>query len=147
VTKADLQPASRFLTEGSAQVIIFTTSKTEPPQVDFLQQKGAQVYVMGERQVDMALSMQKLLDIGGQRLLVEGGGILIESHLRLKLIDEIYIYVAPLIFGGANVPTIVNGAGLSQEGTLHLQLITINRLGDGGALLQYLPLNKKNPCH
>ncbi len=39
------------------------------------------VYVLGEQQVDLALAMEKLVEIGVQRLLVEGGGILIESLL------------------------------------------------------------------
>lgn len=140
VTKASIQPGSRFLTDGPAQVIIFTTTQTDPSQVDSLQQQGVLVYVLGEQQVDLALAMQKLGEMGVQRLLVEGGGILIESLLRLQLIDEINIYIAPLIFGGASAPTFVNGPGLSLDEALHLQLIAINKLGDGGVLMHYLPV-------
>jgi 2,5-diamino-6-(ribosylamino)-4(3H)-pyrimidinone 5'-phosphate reductase len=139
VTKADLQPDSWFLTEGPAQVIIFTTSKTEPTQVDFLRRQGVLVFVLGEQQVDLPLAMEKLMEVGVQSLLVEGGGILIESLLRLQLIDEINIFVAPLIFGGATAPTYVNGPGLNLDEALRLQLIAINRLGDGGILMKYLP--------
>jgi len=141
VTKAIIQPGSRFLTDGPAQVIIFTTTQTDPSQVDSLQQQGVLVYVLGEQRVDLALAMQKLVEMSVQRLLVEGGGILIESLLRLQLIDEINIYIAPLIFGGASAPTFVNGPGLSLDEALHLQLIAVNKLGDGGILLKYLP------CH
>ena len=142
VTKADLRPDSRFLTEGPAQVIIFTTTQTDPSQVDSLQQQGVLVYVLGEQLVDLALAMEKLVEIGVQQLLVEGGGILIESLLRLQLIDEISIYIAPLIFGGASAPTFVNGPGLSLDEALHLQLIAVNKLGDGGILLKYLPYHE-----
>jgi len=142
VTKADLRPDSRFLTEGPAQVIIFTTTQTDPSQVDSLQQQGVLVYVLGEQLVDLALAMEKLVEIGVQQLLVEGGGILIESLLRLQLIDEINIYIAPLIFGGASAPTFVNGPGLSLDEALHLQLIAVNKLGDGGILLKYLPYHE-----
>lgn len=140
VTKAAIQPDSRFLTDGPAQLILFTTSQTEPTQVELLRQQGVLVYVLGEQQVDLALAMQKLLEMGVQRLLVEGGGILIESLLRLQLIDEINIYIAPLIFGGASAPTFVNGQGFSLDEALRLQLIAINKLGDGGVLLHYLPV-------
>ena len=142
VTKADLRPDSRFLTAGPAQVIIFTTSRTEPIQVDFLRHQGVLVFVIGEQQVDLALAMEKLVEVGVQSLLVEGGGILIESLLRLQLIDEINIFVAPLIFGGATAPTYVNGPGLNLDEAVRLQLIAINRLGDGGILLKYLPYHK-----
>jgi 2,5-diamino-6-(ribosylamino)-4(3H)-pyrimidinone 5'-phosphate reductase len=123
-------------------VIIFTTSRTEPIQVDFLRHQGVLVFVLGEQQVDLALAMEKLVEVGVQSLLVEGGGILIESLLRLQLIDEINIFVAPLIFGGATAPTYVNGPGLNLDEAVCLQLIAINRLGDGGILLKYLPNHK-----
>jgi len=140
VTKAAIQPDSRFLTDGPAQVILFTTSQTEPTQVELLRQQGVLVYVLGEQQVDLALALQKLGEMGVQRLLVEGGGILIEFLLRLQLIDEINIYIAPLIFGGASAPTFVNGQGFSLDEALRLQLIAINKLGDAGVLLHYLPV-------
>jgi 2,5-diamino-6-(ribosylamino)-4(3H)-pyrimidinone 5'-phosphate reductase len=139
VTKANLQPESRFLNEGSAQIVIFTTTQTNSEQLNFLRRYGVRVYMMGEQQVDLELAMYELAEIGIHRLLVEGGGILIESLLRLKLVNEIYIYVAPLLFGGANSPTFVNGAGWSQEEAIRLQLIETNRLGDGGVMLHYLP--------
>jgi len=142
VTRADLRPNSRFLNAGPAEVIIFTTSQTKPDQIDFLQRQGVKVYVLGEQQVNLLLAMQKLSEVGVQRLLVEGGGILNESLLRLKLVDEINIYVAPLIFGGAHAPTFANGMGLAREAALRLQLKAISRLGDDGVLLQYLPLYK-----
>jgi 2,5-diamino-6-(ribosylamino)-4(3H)-pyrimidinone 5'-phosphate reductase len=140
VTVANLRPDSRFLNAGPAQVIILTTSQTKPEQIEFLQQQGVSVYVIGEQQVDLLLAMQKLAEVGVHRLLVEGGGILNESLLMLKLVDEINIYIAPLIFGGAKAPTFANGLGLSRDDTLRLQLKAINQLGDDGVLLKYLPL-------
>jgi 2,5-diamino-6-hydroxy-4-(5-phosphoribosylamino)pyrimidine 1'-reductase len=139
VTVADLRPDSRFVNVGNAQVIIFTTSQTKPDQIELLQQQGVSVYVIGEQQVDLSLAMQILSEEGVHRLLVEGGGILNESLLRLKLVDEINIYIAPLIFGGAKAPTFANGLGLSRDDALRLRLNAINKLGDDGVLLQYLP--------
>ncbi len=101
---------------------------------------GVQVFEMGEQQVDLALTMHKLKELGVHRLLVEGGGTLNESLMRLRLVDEISIYVAPLIFGGMNTPTFASGVGLLQQEAIRLQLIDINKLGDGGILLRYLPL-------
>ena len=39
-----------------------------------------------------------------RRLMVEGGGTLNAALLELGLVDEIYLYVAPLIFGGDPLP-------------------------------------------
>lgn len=140
VTKAYLRADSRFLNAGPAQVIIFTTTQTELVQIELLERQGVQVFVMGDQQIDLKLAMQKLMEVGVRRLLVESGGILNESLLRLGLVDEIMIYVAPLIFGGENAPTFASGVGLSQEEALRLHLVAVNRLGDGGMLMHYFPV-------
>jgi 2,5-diamino-6-(ribosylamino)-4(3H)-pyrimidinone 5'-phosphate reductase len=139
ITVADLPPESRFLSSGPAQVIVFTTAQSKPEHIERLQRAGVSVYRMGEQQVDLVLAMQKLAELGIQRLLVEGGGILIESLLKLLLVDEVNIYVAPLIFGGAGAPTLASGSGLSRDEALHLQLIDVSRMGPDGVLLKYQP--------
>jgi 2,5-diamino-6-(ribosylamino)-4(3H)-pyrimidinone 5'-phosphate reductase len=140
VTKASLRPDCRFLNAGPAQAMVFTTNQTEPEQINLLEQQGVQVFVLGEGQVDLSLAMQKLAEMGINKLLVEGGGILIESLLRMKIVDEIIIFMAPLIFGGASAPTFVNGPGFNLDEALKLQLVSINKLGDDGVLLKYRPV-------
>jgi 2,5-diamino-6-(ribosylamino)-4(3H)-pyrimidinone 5'-phosphate reductase len=139
VTRASLRPDSRFLNAGPARVIVFTTSQTEAAQIEFLRQRGVQVFVLGEQRVDLPAAMQKLKQAGIQRLLVEGGGTLNEELLKLKLVDEISIFIAPLIFGGANAPTFASGMGLRREAAIRSKLVDIEKLGDGGILLRYLP--------
>jgi 2,5-diamino-6-(ribosylamino)-4(3H)-pyrimidinone 5'-phosphate reductase len=53
VSNADLRDDSRFLTAGPAQVRLFTTQRTSPAQVIRLRERGVQVFVMGERRVDL----------------------------------------------------------------------------------------------
>jgi len=139
VTRANLRPDSRFLNAGPARMIIFTTTQSDPDQIDRLEKQEVQVFVLGDEQVDLVLSMQKLMELGVQRLLVEGGGRLNELLLRLRLVDEMSIYVAPLIFGGMNAPTFVSGAGLHQKEAIRLKLKDVIRLEEGGILLRYLP--------
>jgi len=45
---------------------------------------------------------------------VEGGGSLNFELLRLGLVDEVQVFVAPLIFGGATAPTLYFGKGLGD---------------------------------
>jgi riboflavin biosynthesis pyrimidine reductase len=47
VTKAHLEPESRFLSTGPAQVIIFTTSQTDPGHIDRLRRQGVKMYILG----------------------------------------------------------------------------------------------------
>ena len=139
VTRANLRPDSRFLTAGLGRVMVFTTTQTEAAQIDLLRQQGVQVFVMGEQRVDLSAALAELKQAGIQRLLVEGGGRLNEELLRLGLVDEISIYVAPLIFGGAQAPTFASGPGLKREAAIRLQLVEVENLGDGGIVLHYLP--------
>jgi len=138
VSQADLRLDSRFLTAGPAQVMIFTTQRTSPAQIARLRERGAQVFVMGERRVDLVRTFHRLREQGVKRLLVEGGGTLNAELLRLGLVDELYLYIAPLIFGGADAPTFADGVGLQREEAIHLQLNSVETLRDGGILVHYV---------
>ena len=138
VSNADLRDDSRFLTAGPAQVMLFTTQRTSPAQIIRLRERGAQVFVMGERRVDLVRAFHRLREHGVKRLLVEGGGTLNADLLRLRLVDEVYLYIAPLIFGGADAPTLADGVGLQRQEAIHLQLSTVETLGDGGIVVHYV---------
>jgi 2,5-diamino-6-(ribosylamino)-4(3H)-pyrimidinone 5'-phosphate reductase len=73
-------------------------------------------------------------------LLVEGGGTLNEELLKQDLVDEINVYVAPMIFGGANAPTFASGPGLDRDAAIHLKLSDTHPYNDGGIVLRYTVL-------
>ena len=57
--------------------------------------------------------------------------------LHLGLVDEVTVYLAPMIFGGKNAPTLADGPGLPRDMAIQLQLIDIQKWDNGGVLLQY----------
>lgn len=138
VSNATLRPDSRFLTAGPARVMLFTTRRTSSAQIAGLRERGAQVFVMGDHRVDLVAVLQCLREHGVKRLLVEGGGTLNAALLRLKLVDEIHLYIAPLIFSGAEAPTLADGVGLRREEAIHLQLRAVENLGDDGIVVHYV---------
>jgi 2,5-diamino-6-(ribosylamino)-4(3H)-pyrimidinone 5'-phosphate reductase len=140
ISEAALEPDSRFLTFGPAQTKLFTTRRTSSDQIGFLRDMGVQVFVAGDQRVDLAFVMQSLQEQGVERVLVEGGGTLNSELLRLKLVDEIYLYVAPLIFGGAGSPTVADGIGFSHDEALKLELKSVKKLKDDGILINYTVL-------
>lgn len=137
ISYADLPPDSRFLTDGGAQVYLFTTDRTNPHQVEALRALGAEVVVTPE-QVDLTASMAYLRNAGIERLLLEGGGTLNAAMLAEGLIDEIRVYIAPLIFGGAGAPTLMDGPGLTRAMAVELGLQNVELMPDGGILATYL---------
>ena len=138
VTVADLKPDCRFLTFGPARKLIYTTAQTGPQQVAALAAGGAEVFVLGERRVDLAAMLASLHTLGVRSLLVEGGGTLIAGLFRLDLVDELTIYVAPRILGGATAPTPVDGPGIPLERAPRLQLLSVEPFDtEGGILIHY----------
>jgi len=136
-SRADLRPASAFLTAGPAKVFLFTTSRTDQAQVAMLRSRGAEVFVHDAPRVDLVAALQTLQAHGIQRLMVEGGGTLISELLRLGLVDELTVYVAPMIFGGESAPGMVAGPGLARGAAVPLKLVDVEAWEDGGVLLHY----------
>jgi len=137
VSKADIKSHSKFLHEGNAKVVIFTTHQTSKDQLAFLRSQGADVYVNDQDRVDLNHALVTLKKLGVQRLMVEGGATLNFELLRLGLVDEVSAYMAPMVFGGASAPTMVAGSGLERSAALPLKLIHVEQHVDGGVVLKY----------
>jgi len=132
-----LKADARFLTAGPARIILFTPIGRPEPDVACLRDRGVTVYEVGEERVDLPAALSKLSDLGIRRVLVEGGGSLNFELLRLGLVDEITVYVAPLILGGATAPTLADGPGLVRDLALSLSRVEVETWEDGGLVLRY----------
>jgi 2,5-diamino-6-(ribosylamino)-4(3H)-pyrimidinone 5'-phosphate reductase len=136
-TRLRLKPECRFLTAGPANAMLFTTSQTTEQDLGSVRATGALVHVLGEQRVDVERALSILKQAGVQRLMVEGGATLNFEILRLGLVDEVTIFVAPRIFGGESSPTLAGGSGLEVEAAVKLDLLGSERWDDGGVLLRY----------
>ncbi|MDO9303419.1 MAG: dihydrofolate reductase family protein, partial [Anaerolineales bacterium] len=137
VANADIPLESDFIKAGPARVVIFTTNQTSNSQVEILRAHGVEVFVDDAPRVDLNKMMLTLKKIGVDHLMVEGGGTMNFELMRLGLVDELMIYVAPMIFGGANAPTLADGLGLVRSAAIALKLQNIETHEDGGILLRY----------
>jgi 2,5-diamino-6-(ribosylamino)-4(3H)-pyrimidinone 5'-phosphate reductase len=153
-----LNPGGRFVTSGRARVIVFasdtvgatrhqgktdsgTTIRHERGEGSdtfaTLRERGVEVFPVGAGRVDLAAAMRTLRDMGMARVLVEGGGTLNFELLRLGLVDEVHMFVAPVIFGGATAPTLADGQGFAREVAISLTQVEVDVWDDGGVLLRY----------
>ncbi|MGD0818967.1 MAG: 2,5-diamino-6-(ribosylamino)-4(3H)-pyrimidinone 5'-phosphate reductase [Methanomassiliicoccales archaeon] len=96
----------------------------------------AQVMRAGKDMVDLTILLPKLYEMGFRTLLVEGGGETIWSFFRLNMVDVYSVYVGNDILGGRTAPSPVDGEGFLEDEKMHLELRTVERLGDG-VLLTY----------
>ena len=138
VTEANIRLDSKFLNTGPADIVIFTTRRTSKEHVSELKARGVDVYVDKTEKVNLPAALETLKEIGVQRLMVEGGSTLNFELLRLGLVDEVTAFVAPMIFGGANAPTMAAGPGLERNEAILLKLADIEKWEDGGVLIKYL---------
>jgi len=93
--------------------------------------------------LSLPYALEILYQKGIRNLLVEGGGTVIWSFISQGLFDELSVYIAPVIIGGKNTPTLIAGKRLIDKKPLFLDLVDVKQMGEG-ILLRYTPvLNDK----
>ncbi|MBK8619231.1 MAG: 2,5-diamino-6-(ribosylamino)-4(3H)-pyrimidinone 5'-phosphate reductase [Anaerolineales bacterium] len=137
VTVADIPLESDFIKAGPARAVIFTTSQTSISHIEALRAHGVEVFVHESPRVNLKQMMNTLSEIGVNRLMVEGGGTINFELMKLGLVDELMIYIAPLIFGGNQSPTLAAGNGFTRNEAIALKLEKVETHEDGGILLIY----------
>lgn len=138
VSEVKLKTHSKFLYEGDAQCVIFTTHRTSKEELTSLRSlEHVKVFVHEGERVDLRKMMHTLKELGINRLMVEGGATLNFELIKLGLVDEVSAYVAPMIFGGENAPSLAAGVGLDRGEAVPLKLISVENWDNGGVLLHY----------
>jgi len=132
-----LKRDSNFLNAGPARIFLFTTSQTDEAQLTLLRSCGAEVFVHEGERVNLISMLETLKKRDIHRLMLEGGATLNFELMRLGLVDELTIYVAPMIFGGESAPGTVAGSGLVRSDAIPLKLVKSQSWDDGGVLLRY----------
>ncbi len=87
------------------------------------------------------VSLPSLMDALGRMeidsILLEGGGTLNEAMLRAGLVQKVYAYIAPLLLGGRDAKTPVEGIGFPTPGEgIRLSAPAVSSVG-GDLLLEY----------
>lgn len=84
---------------------------------------------------------QQLAELGLNKLAILGGGELVASLFAENLIDELWLTLCPIIFGG-NAPTPVGGTGFIQSQGKKLQLLEVKQV-EQELFLHYLVANSR----
>jgi 5-amino-6-(5-phosphoribosylamino)uracil reductase len=74
-------------------------------------------------EIDWIVAFQTLLAANINHLVVCGGGELVSALLALDAIDEIWLTICPLLLGGKQAPSPVDGTGFFAESAPRLALI------------------------
>lgn len=92
------------------------------------------------------LDLEKMLDdlyekYNVDKITIQSGGSMNGMFVRDNLIDYVNVVIAPILIGGKEVPTLVDGDSISNESELDklraLELIECNQLNDSYIQLKY----------
>ncbi len=118
--------AQIFTDAHAARTIVAAPRGWQPACARRIRQAGATVWELPPRGFFRALAAQ-LGRLGALRVLCEGGGILAGELIRARLVDELFIFLSPMLLGG---PVGATGAAqwrLAAAPGFHLE--DIRRIG------------------
>ncbi|WP_414574898.1 RibD family protein [Anabaena sp. CCY 9402-a] len=123
----NLNPEIKFFQQGITRWLLTTTVGAQSWQgrSEFDQ---ILVFETPTGKIDPIAALKYLAPLGIARLAVLGGGALVASLLESNLIDELWLTVCPLILGGVNSPTPVDGQGFMSQLAPRLELLEVKTI-------------------
>jgi diaminohydroxyphosphoribosylaminopyrimidine deaminase/5-amino-6-(5-phosphoribosylamino)uracil reductase len=111
-----LPPASRMAVTAREVPVVVATANASAEALARLRECGCEILDLAgpERRVDVG---GLLAEMGRRRwtnVLVEGGSGVLGSFLDGGAVDEVHVFVAPRLFGGARALTPVAGTGVAH---------------------------------
>lgn len=129
---ASLNPKAYLFSKRFSPIVVLTSARAPAERVEALRKVADDVHVSGGQRVDFpeALAyLRKKWNI--KTLLCEGGGEVNSELFRQKLVDELYLTICPVIFGGRDAPTLADGEGVEKlADATQLRLKRMERVGD-----------------
>ncbi|BDC35886.1 MAG: 5-amino-6-(5-phosphoribosylamino)uracil reductase [Candidatus Methanoliparum thermophilum] len=137
-------PLNSNVLDKSAPTIIVTSKKAPAKNIDAIRRKGVEVMVCGEDKVDFKLLMENLYAIGIKKLMVEGGPTILWNILKDQLVDEIKIIHLPILIGGRDAPSLVEGEGIKDLSDIFFAKLKGVRVLGKDLLTEYKIIYKKS---
>lgn len=91
-----------ILSDGAAPTLIATTERAAAERIRAIERPGVSVLRLRQDaigQVDLVDLLHHLATMGIESLLIEGGGAVITSVLRQRLVDRLIVCIAPKLVG------------------------------------------------
>ena len=133
-SKGRIPLSANIFKNGVENPVIIATTKSFPePKRLYLQEAGHTVLTLPacDGLVDLKMLMIELGGMGIDGILLEGGGTLNESALKNGIVDEIQFIIAPLLIGGRNAFTPVQGDGFNSiEEGIRLHQMSTKQIGN-----------------
>ena len=127
-----------YLCHWGEKLILVTTNKEHPA----FNTKYENLDILLYDELDLNKLLEDLyFKYDAKRLTIQSGGTLNGLFIRNKLIDYVNIVIAPILVGGKEVPTLVDGEAIKDESELNkllpLELLECNKLENSYIELKY----------
>lgn len=127
-----------YLCHWVEKLILVTTNKEHPA----FNTKYDNLDILLYDELDLNKLLEDLYSkYNAKRLTIQSGGTLNGLFVRNKLIDYVNIVIAPILVGGKDVPTLVDGEAIKDESELNrllpLELLECNKLENSYIELKY----------
>jgi 2,5-diamino-6-(ribosylamino)-4(3H)-pyrimidinone 5'-phosphate reductase len=125
------QTAHIFTTRFSP-ILLLTTEAAPQGRLRKLAKVADDIFVSKGQRLDVIGALQWLREKWKvKRLLCEGGGEVNAAMFEAGVVNEIYVTICPLIFGGRKAPTLADGDGIEELAeALQLKLKRMEQVGD-----------------
>ena len=132
----------QYFCEFSKEFVLVTTNPEHPA----FGIEADNLHIILQQKLSLADMLKTLKsDFDCERITIQSGGTLNSLFLREKLFDYIDVVMAPVLIGGKNTATLIDGESLRDESELNklgaLQLVECKQLEDSYIRLRYKVLN------
>lgn len=129
-----------YLCHWVEKLILVTTNKNHIAYS--LLNKYANLDILYYETLDLEILLEELsTDYSAEKITIQSGGNLNGLFLRSDLLDYVNVIIAPLLVGGKDVPTLIDGESISTQNELNklkaLELIECNQLNNSYVQLKY----------
>lgn len=129
-----------YLCHWVGKVLLVTTNKNHIAYN--LKDKYNNLEILCYERLDLKLLLKDLYNkYNAEYLTSQSGGTLNGMFVRNKLIDFVNIVIAPILVGGKDVATLVDGESIQDESELNklllLELLECNKLNNSYIQLKY----------
>ena len=127
-------PSDANVVETAKEIpTILATCQADPDRIRPFEEKGCQVLTLPEEDghVDLRTLMRELGKRQIDSILLEGGGTLNWSALKSGIVQKVYCFTAPKLFGGIDARTPVEGRGVaSPREAFSLTHLKVTQVGE-----------------
>ena len=129
-----------YLCHWVKKLILVTTNKNHIAYS--LKERYNNLEILFYEELDLEKMLEDLYNkYDAKKITIQSGGSMNGRFVRDNLIDYVNIVIAPILIGGKDVPTLVDGVSINSDDELNklraLELIECNKLDDSYIQLKY----------